>query len=176
MTDPRPDPSPLPPGYTTLGGLSPATDKRGGYPGSGDGETMRPPAPIPSGYKTRGEQGTPTPYDAGLREGFRRALEGEEPWWPIPGNPDGEYRGSRLAMGEPIHGTVEQYPATEWFKAQLRETRTTLDPVRAAALHEAVRLCGGRSWPTEAALVTDVLVVAERFEDWLNREDEQETP
>lgn len=43
------------------------------------------------------EKGDLTPYDVGQREGFRRALEGEAPWWQIPGNPDGEYRGNRLA-------------------------------------------------------------------------------
>jgi hypothetical protein len=40
------------------------------------------------------EAGQPTPYDLGQREGFRRALEGERPWWSIPNNPRGEYRGN----------------------------------------------------------------------------------
>lgn len=106
------------------------------------------------------EQGEPTPYDSGLREGFRRALAGEVPWFPIPGNEHGVYFGNRLpvALSEPIHGTVETLGRI-------------LDPVRAAALHEAVRFFpyNERDLDDEEgpAPLAEVLAAAAMFEAWL---------
>jgi hypothetical protein len=162
--------------------LSAATDKRGGHPGSGDGSTMPPPPPNPSGSPPArdvsdastwpeghrlAEDGELTPYDVGQREGFRRALEGEAPWWPIPGNPTGEYRGFNVERPppEPIHGDLNAtYTST---------LGRFLDPVRAHALAQAVNHVGvngveGDDVPGE------VLAIASRFEAWLVGEQESE--
>jgi hypothetical protein len=107
-------------------GLLPASDKRGGYPGSGHGPTMPPPPPDPSGSPPSGD----------VSDAFT---------WP----------------------PAERYPATEWFKAQLREAQAQgrqLDPVRAHALHEAVR------WAVRAGVweAERILEVADLFALWLD--------
>jgi hypothetical protein len=61
-----------------------------------------------------GEQGAPTPYDAGQREGFRRALEGERPWFRIPGNPDAVYKGTNIDTTAPQHPMFED-PEHGWM-------------------------------------------------------------
>lgn len=85
-----------------------------GYPGSGDGATMRPPAPLPSGYK-RGDVTT-------------------TPIWPV---------------------------------------RRTLDPVRAAALHEAVQHEAHRMRPPpDDEAIGRVIAAAKMFEAWLQGPEE----
>jgi hypothetical protein len=184
------------------------TDKREGYSGSGDGPSMPPPPLDPSGSPPPEafEAGKPTPYDAGLREGFRRALEGEAPWWPIPGNPTGEYRGFNVerpppeprepasdgsgmvgepedalrpaeAAREPGTGDIsdaygwpaaERYPATEWFKAELRETRSSHRTIALQAAAELVGLASELVPRTDLGdLAGKVLEVAETFEGYL---------
>jgi hypothetical protein len=135
-----------------------------GYPGSGDGSTMPPPPPAPSGSPPAAafEAGKLTAYDVGQREGFRRALEGEAPWFPIPGNPDGEYRGNRVALSDPIRGDLNAtYTGT---------LGRFLDPVRACALSEAITFVNYNG-TEDPDVPGEVLVIAERFESWLARDE-----
>ena len=104
--------------------LPPATDKRGGYPGSGDGPTMPPPPPNPSGSP-------PPRHDA-------------EPVHPVWGY-------------GPAHGDLN-----------VTYTGRFLDPVRAAALHEAVQHEAHRMRPPpDDEAIGRVIAAAKMFEAWL---------
>jgi len=48
------------------------------------------------------------------------------------------------------------------------QTHRTLDEVRAAALHEAIRIAGCH--PTDMTTTQQILDLAERFEAWLAKE------
>lgn len=81
------------------------------------------------------------------------------------------------ASAWPPPGYIEsdRYPATEWLKAQLREARTTLDPVRDAALGRAVELLrfpfppDGEEGPD---LLARVIAAANMFAAWLQGPEE----
>jgi hypothetical protein len=71
------------------------------------------------------------------------------------------------ASPPPFSGYTVSVPASPWT------TRRTLDPVRAAALHEAVDAYGTIEEDVSLdAAATQIIYIAERFEAWLAGPDE----